>query len=179
MTAPEPSDAPRGRPSAASSQSSRPSARPPGGRRGTPVVDEHHAVTDEHPVPDRDAVADEGVALHLAALADHRAALDLDERADLSPVADRAAVEVREGPDDHVVAERRRRRCSRYGASFAGASATEERLHRRATASSCSSVIPGKIGSERHSRPSASVTGNDPVRIAEEAYAPLRCGGTG
>ena len=48
------------------------------------------------------------------------AALDLDERADPGPVADRAAVEVRERADDDVLAELRRRRSSRYGASFAG-----------------------------------------------------------
>ena len=38
-------------------------------RPGPLVVDEHHAVPDEHLVADHDAVADEGVALDLAALA--------------------------------------------------------------------------------------------------------------
>ena len=52
-----------------------------------------------------DAVADEGVTLDLAARADRRAALDLDERPDPGPVADAAAVEVRERLDDDVLAE--------------------------------------------------------------------------
>ena len=46
------------------------------------VVDEHHAVPDEHLVLDLDARADERVALDLAARADRDAALDLDEGAD-------------------------------------------------------------------------------------------------
>src|SRR5438128_720778 len=70
------------------------------------VVDEHDAVADEDLVADLDSVAHEGVALHLAALADRRAALDLHERADARLVADPAAVEVRERPDDDAVAER-------------------------------------------------------------------------
>src|SRR5439155_12265669 len=77
------------------------------GARGTRVlvVDEHDAVTDEDLVLDRHAVAYERVALHLAAGADARAALNLDERPDARPVPDRAAVEVRERADPDVVAE--------------------------------------------------------------------------
>ena len=64
--------------------------------RGIRVVDEHHAVADEHVVLDRDAFADERVARNLAAPADGGVLLDLDERADLGVVADLAAVEVDE-----------------------------------------------------------------------------------
>ena len=70
-TAPEPIDAPRS--TTVRSSSSRPSvcsAPELAVARGTLVVDEHHAVADEHLVLDRHAVADERVALDLAARAD-------------------------------------------------------------------------------------------------------------
>ena len=60
------------------------------------VVDEHHAVTDEHVVLDRHAFADEGVRRNLAAATDDRVLLNLDEGADLRVVADPAAVEIDE-----------------------------------------------------------------------------------
>ena len=60
------------------------------------VVDERHAVADEHVVLDRHAFADEGVARDLAARADRGVLLDFDERADLGLVADLAAVQVDE-----------------------------------------------------------------------------------
>ena len=105
--APEPSDA-RASHDASAAASSRPRAcSAPVAVRGARalVVDEHHAVADEHLVLDLDALADERVALDLAARADAGAALDLDERPDPRLVADPAAVEVGEGVDDDVVAE--------------------------------------------------------------------------
>ena len=60
---------------------------------------------DEDAVFKRDAGADEGVALDLAARAHDRSGLNLDERPDARLVADAAAVQVREGLDDHPVAE--------------------------------------------------------------------------
>ena len=57
-------------------------------------------------VLDFDAVADEGVALDLAAGADDRTTLDLDERSHLRLVADRAAVQIRERAHDDSLAER-------------------------------------------------------------------------
>ena len=120
---------------------------------------------DEHLVLDLDAVADERVALDLAARADRRPALDLDERADPRVVADPAAVEVRERLDDDVLAELDvvdqpvRRVVDGPVSHVEVARATAS-----TTASSCASVMPGKIGSERHSRASASATGNAPGR---------------
>jgi len=58
------------------------------------VVDEHHAVTEERAVLDRDARADEGMAGYLAVLPDFRSPLDLDERADLGPVANLTSVQI-------------------------------------------------------------------------------------
>src|SRR5262249_10768239 len=69
------------------------------------VVHEDDAVPNEDAVADLDAVADERVALDLAAGADHGTGLDLDERPDSRPVADPAAVQVRERVDDDVLAE--------------------------------------------------------------------------
>src|SRR5207237_6368675 len=60
------------------------------------VVDEHDAVAHEDAVANRHARADERVARNLAVPADDRARLDLDERADLRVVADRAAIQVHE-----------------------------------------------------------------------------------
>ena len=59
------------------------------GRRRRPwmaIVDEHHAVSDEHLVFDGHAFADEGVRRNLATAADHGVLLNLDERADLQQV---------------------------------------------------------------------------------------------
>src|ERR1700741_4109192 len=69
---------------------------------GVLVVHEDDAVADEAPVADLDPVADVGVALDLAVAPDRHAAGDLDERADARPVADLAAVQVRELVDDDV-----------------------------------------------------------------------------
>src|SRR2546428_1132789 len=60
------------------------------------VVDEGDAVADEDVILDRHAFTDEGVARNLAAPADLRILLDLDERPDLRFVADLAAVQVDE-----------------------------------------------------------------------------------
>src|SRR2546425_2811162 len=76
-----------------------------GGGPGIAIVDERHAVADEHLVLERHALADEGVARHLAAAADAGALLDLDEGPDLGAVADLAAVEVDELVEDDVLAE--------------------------------------------------------------------------
>lgn len=82
--------------------------RQPLARRRTRVlvVDEEHSVSDEYLVRNRHAGADERVTLDLAVSADLHSALDLDERANASPVSDLAAVEIRERLDDHVLAER-------------------------------------------------------------------------
>ena len=88
-------------------------------------------------------------------------ALDLDEWPDSGIVADRAAVEVRERvhgdalPESDVVDEPVRRVVRRP--------VSHRRTRTRPTrrpATTCDSVIPGKIGSERHSRAIASATGN-------------------
>ena len=145
------------------SQSSAVCSSPAVVRRGRAlVVDEHDAVPDEDLVLDRDAVADERVALDLAARADRGAALDLDERADSRVVADRAAVEVREActttPSPNVTST-----SERNGASLAGVSATRRKgRHGRDDMLDLASRMPGKIGSERHSRASASATGKLP-----------------
>jgi hypothetical protein len=51
-------------------------------------------MADEHLVLDGDAFAQEGVRRDLAARADTRASLDLDQGADLCLVADGAAIEI-------------------------------------------------------------------------------------
>jgi hypothetical protein len=53
------------------------------GRARMAVVDEHHAVADEHLVFDRDPLADEGVRRNLAAGSNGRVLLNLDKCADL------------------------------------------------------------------------------------------------
>ena len=62
-------------------------------------------MSDEYLGLDGNAFADEGMARDLAAIADPRALLNLDERADLCLVADLAAVEVDEGKDPNVSAQ--------------------------------------------------------------------------
>ncbi len=163
-TAPDPIDAPRSTTVSRRSQSASRLKRAVRGRRSRVlVVDEHHAVPDEHLVLDRHTVADERMALDLAVRADHRTALNLDERADPRVVADPAPVEVRERLDDDLVAEldvvqdpvrsvvdrpvRHRRTRTRTPST---------------TCSTCVSVIPGKIGSERASFAIRSATGNEP-----------------
>src|SRR5262245_43415337 len=76
-----------------------------GGRTRGLVVDEEDAVPDEDLVVDVDSFADEAVALDLAAGTHARASLNLDKRPDPRTRADRAAVEIRERPDVHVVPE--------------------------------------------------------------------------
>jgi hypothetical protein len=70
-----------------------------------PIVDEHHAVPDENFVFDHDAGTNERVTRNLAALADVRVALDLDERADLRRVSDAASVKVYERPELYALAQ--------------------------------------------------------------------------
>ena len=61
------------------------------------VVDEHHAVTDEHFILDRHPFANERVARNLAVRANHRVFLNLHERPDARIVADAAAIQIDEG----------------------------------------------------------------------------------
>jgi hypothetical protein len=60
------------------------------------IVDEHHAVSDEHFVLDDDALADKRMGRHLAAPADLGTLLDLDEGSDPRAVTDAASVEIDE-----------------------------------------------------------------------------------
>jgi hypothetical protein len=69
-----------------------------------PIVDEHHAMADENFVFDRDPGTYERVTRDLAALADMRVALNLDERAQLRRVSDAASVKVYERPELYVLA---------------------------------------------------------------------------
>ena len=66
------------------------------GRARISIVREHDAVADEDLVFDDHALANERVRRDLAAGADQRFLLNLDERADLGFVADRATVEIDE-----------------------------------------------------------------------------------
>ena len=101
----------------------------------------------------------------LAALADHRPALDLDERTDSRLVADRAAVEVRERVDDDPLAELdvgdqpERRVVRRSGAHTAAFTIA-------ATRSTSSASSSGNIGSESADAAHASAAGNAPGRRA-------------
>jgi hypothetical protein len=61
-----------------------------------PIVDEHHTVSDKHFVLNGDAFAHERMRGNLALAANRRVLLDFDKRADPSPVADVAAVEIDE-----------------------------------------------------------------------------------
>src|SRR3984957_18997517 len=70
-----------------------------------PIVDEHHAVSDENFVFDRDAGTNERVTRNFAALADMRIALHLDERADLRCVSDAASVKIYERPELYALAQ--------------------------------------------------------------------------
>jgi hypothetical protein len=69
------------------------------------VIDEHHAVADEDFIPDLDTCANKRVALDLAAGADRRAPLNLDERADPGVVTDRTAIQVGKRVHDDPFAE--------------------------------------------------------------------------
>src|SRR5439155_6293110 len=69
---------------------------------GVQVVDKADVVTYEHFILDRHALADEAVALDLAACPDLRALLNLNERADRCFVPDLAAVQIDERVDAHV-----------------------------------------------------------------------------
>jgi hypothetical protein len=62
-------------------------------------------VADEDLVLDLDALADERVALNLAAPPDHGSFLDLDERSDLRLVADFTAVEIDELGELHIFSQ--------------------------------------------------------------------------
>ena len=135
------------------------------------VVDEHHAVADEDLVADLDAVTDERVALNLAVARRSTPRLDLDERPDPGPVADPAAVEIRERLDDDVLAELDvaiqpvRRLVGR-----AQTPSKKARTTAATTTSICSSVMPGKIGSdEQLVAPERSDTGNDAGLVPELA----------
>jgi hypothetical protein len=70
------------------------------------------AVADEDPVSDVDSLADERVALDLAACTDDHATLNLDERPDACSGADPALVQVGEGdtttPSSHATSLIRR-----------------------------------------------------------------------
>jgi len=62
-------------------------------------------VADEHPVAEFHALADKRMARDLAVSPHDCTFLDLHERADARPIADAAAVEVRERLDYDVFAE--------------------------------------------------------------------------
>ena len=64
------------------------------GRKG--IVHEHHAVADKHFVLHGDTLANERVRGDLAAAAHDGVLLNLDERANLRPVADSTAIQVDE-----------------------------------------------------------------------------------
>jgi hypothetical protein len=59
---------------------------------GIQVVDEHHAVPDEHAVFDDDTFANEGMTRYLALAADGRTLLNLHERPDLCASTNDTAV---------------------------------------------------------------------------------------
>jgi len=69
------------------------------------VVYESDVVADENVVLDRHAFADKSVTGNFAVFADKSVLLDLHERADLGVVADRAAVQIYEIKNFHVLAE--------------------------------------------------------------------------
>ena len=69
------------------------------------VVDEYDSVAHEDLVLECHAVADEAMALNLAASPDYRSTLDLDECADSGPIADPAPVQVGERIDVDFEAE--------------------------------------------------------------------------
>lgn len=72
---------------------------------GIAVVGEDDTVPNEYAVAELDSLADKRMARDLAASPDDRTFLDLDEGADTRPVADAAAVEVRERLDHDVLPE--------------------------------------------------------------------------
>src|SRR5207249_141411 len=128
----------------------------------------------EHLVLDRHALADKRMALNLAAGADPRAALDLDERPDPTVVADRAAVQIGERANVDAFAELdvveqpvRGLVCRRT----AHAPRSKYAWTPWTTADSSASVMPGKIGSDKPSRTSASATGNEPTPSPRCRYA--------
>jgi hypothetical protein len=70
------------------------------------VVDEHHAVTDKDAVLNGHAFADEGVTGNLDPTADLCAFLDFHKRANLRLVANFTAVQIDEGIDLDISAQR-------------------------------------------------------------------------
>src|SRR6516162_2590739 len=69
------------------------------------IVDENNVVSNEYAVLNRHALTDECVTGDLAVGADHRTFLNLDKGPDLRAVADRAAVQIHEVINDHILAE--------------------------------------------------------------------------
>ncbi len=69
------------------------------------VVYENHAVTDKDGVFNGHPFADEGMTGDLDHAADPGALLNLHERADLGPIADLTAIEVREGIYRYIAAQ--------------------------------------------------------------------------
>ena len=107
-------------------------------------------------------VADEGVALDLAAATDLDVLLNLDERPDTGLVADPAAVEVREGLHDDAITEHDVAQDAEGGVVHRLVGHAKYSVTASTTAAIWVSLIPGKIG--RDSKPAAtcSVTGNEP-----------------
>jgi hypothetical protein len=63
-------------------------------RSGIAVVDEYYVMANEHPIADRDALANKRVARNLAVSADVYTLLYFDKGANLCVIADFAAVEI-------------------------------------------------------------------------------------
>ena len=74
-----------------------------GGRPWVKIVDEHHSVSHEHVILDRDSFADESVRGNLAPASNECLFLNLDEGSNLGVIPQRAAVEIHqvrlENPD--------------------------------------------------------------------------------
>jgi hypothetical protein len=75
------------------------------GGDGVLVIGEHHAMADEHAVPERDPFADERVTLDLAKPTDTHARLDLDKRTNLRIRTNTATIEIGEAVNDDALAE--------------------------------------------------------------------------
>src|SRR5262249_35574013 len=78
-----------------------------GSRSRVSIVDEHHAVSDEHLVLDRYPLADERMRGDLAACADDRSLLNLDERPNLGGGSHTTSIQVHEVrvKDEDIIAD--------------------------------------------------------------------------
>src|SRR5439155_25133503 len=69
------------------------------------VIDKHCPMGNETVVTDGNAITNKSVGLNPAAFPNHRAPLNLDERADESAVSNHAPVEINRFNDDDILAE--------------------------------------------------------------------------